>query len=109
MNTFINIGLYIAYIAFFAALALLVIFPVYHMLTGNFGKAKGSLIGLGILVVVLLIAYLLSPADQGAYYSKMGVGPGLSKVIGSGLIATYIMIGGLILVILYTSVTRWFK
>jgi Na+/melibiose symporter-like transporter len=109
METFINIGLYVAYIAFIAAIALLVIFPVYHMLTGNFGKAKGSLIGIGILVVVLLIAYLLSPADQGAYYTKMGVGPGLSKVIGTGLLTTYIMFGGLIIVILYTSVTRWFK
>ncbi len=79
MDTLINIGLYVAYIAFFAAIALLIFFPVYNMLIGNFGKAKGSLIGVGILVVVLLIAYLLSPADQGAYYTKMGVGPDCQK------------------------------
>lgn len=109
MDTFINIGLYVAYIALFAAIAALVIFPVYHMLAGNFGKAKGSLIGIGILVAVVVIAYLISPADQGAYYTKMGVSPGQSKLIGAGLLSTYIFFIGLVVVTVYTAISRWFK
>jgi|WetSurMetagenome_2_1015567.scaffolds.fasta_scaffold29960_4 hypothetical protein len=108
-ETLISIGLYVAYIAFFAAIAALIFFPLYNMLTGNVGKTKGSLLGVGVLVAVIVIAYLLSPAEQGEFYSKMGVGPGTSKIIGAGLLSTYIVFAGLILITLYTVVSKWFK
>lgn len=108
-ETLISIGLYVAYIAFFVAILALLFFPVYNLLTGNFGKARGTLLGVGALVLVLVIAYLVSPAEQGEFYTKMGVGPVQSKVIGAGLLSTYIVFIGLIVITLYTVVSKWFK
>lgn len=105
----IDIGLYVAYLLLFAVIATLILFPVFGLLKGNFGKAKGSLLGIGILIVAFLLAYFLSPADQGAFYEKMNIGPQGSKVIGAGLLVTYFMGIAFVVITLYTSVVKWFK
>lgn len=106
---FIDIGLYVAYLAFFIAIAALLLFPVLSIVKGNMKNAKGSLIGVAALVVVVLIAYFISPADQGQFYEKMQVGPGASKVIGAGLVSTYIIFAALVGITLYSVVAKWFK
>ena len=108
-ETLITIGLYIAYIAFFAAILALVSFPIYNLLKGNFGAAKGTLLGVAALVAVVLICYFVSPAEQGDFYTKMGVSAGQSKLIGAGLLSTYVVFIGLIVITLYTVVSKWFK
>jgi NADH:ubiquinone oxidoreductase subunit 6 (subunit J) len=102
-------GLIVAYILVAAAVLALVIFPVYNLFKGNFGKAKGTLLGVGALVAVILISYLISPAEQGPFYEKMDVGPGASKLIGAGLYSTYFIALGFVIITLYTSVSKWFK
>ncbi len=109
MNSFINIGLYVAYFALFIAIAALVIFPVVSMLKGNIKNAKGTLIGVAVLAAVILFAYIISPADQGLFYTKMNISAGLSKLIGAGLLTTYITLSALILITVYSSVSKWFK
>ncbi len=109
MNSFINIGLYMAYFALFVAIAALIIFPVITTVQGNIKNAKGTLIGVAVLAFVLILAYVISPADQGLFYTKMNVSAGTSKLIGAGLIATYIILAGLVLITIYTSVVKWFK
>jgi len=109
MDSFINIGLYIAYFALFIAIAALIIFPVVTMLKGNLKNAKGTLIGVAVLAVIILLAYIISPADQGLYYTKMNVSAGMSKLIGAGIITTYIILAGLLIITVYTSVIKWFK
>lgn len=108
-DTLITIGLYVAYIAFFIAIAALVFFPFYKLIKEGFGKSRGSLLYIGILVAILLLAYLVSPAEQGEFYTKMGVGPGASKIIGAGLVSTYIVGAGLVVILLYSVVSKWFK
>lgn len=106
---FIDIGLYVAYLAFFIAIAALLLFPILSLVKGNIKNAKASLIGVAGLAVILLISYLVSPADQGQFYTKMNTGPGMSKLIGAGLVSTYIIFAGLIVITLYTVVVKWFK
>jgi hypothetical protein len=109
MDSLITIGLYLAYFALFIAIAALLVFPVITMVKGNIKNAKGTLIGIAALVLVIILAYIISPADQGLFYTKMNVSAGASKLIGTGLITTYIILAGLVLITVYTSVVKWFK
>lgn len=86
----------------------IIIIPVYFTIV-NFKKAKQGLIGVGVLAAVLLVAYLISPADQGLFYDTMKVGPSGSKIIGGGLFATYFVMIGLIVAILYAEVGKLIK
>ncbi len=105
----IDIGLYVAYFAIFIALAALLLFPIFSMVNGNTKNAKTSLIGVAALLVVLLISYLVSPAEQGQFYEKMQISPGASKLIGAGLLSTYIIFAAVIGITLYSVVVKWFK
>jgi hypothetical protein len=109
MDSLINIGLYVAYFALFIAISLLVIFPIITLLKGNFKNAKATLIGIVALFAIMVLAYILSPADQGLFYTKTNTSAGMSKLIGAGLLTTYFIFAGLVIIIVYTSVANWFK
>jgi hypothetical protein len=66
----IDIGMYIAYLAILCGNRSPVAFPLLSLVKGNVKNAKGSLIGVGILVGVLILSYLESPADQGHFIQK---------------------------------------
>ncbi|MBW6491291.1 MAG: hypothetical protein K0B15_08890 [Lentimicrobium sp.] len=104
----INIGLYLAYVLIAVAAISAIAFPIIQTF-GNLKKAKTGLIGFAVLVGVLLIAYLVSPAETGAFYEKKNISPGASKLIGGGLLATYIVFAGVVISILYAEVAKWFK
>jgi len=108
MNSLIEIGLYLSYALLIITLLSIIIIPVYFTIV-NFKKAKQGLIGVGVLAAVLLVAYLISPADQGLFYDTMKVGPSGSKIIGGGLFATYFVMIGLIVAILYAEVGKLIK
>lgn len=109
MDSLINIGLYLAYFALFIAVAALIIFPIVTMIKGSVKSTKGTLIGVAILVGVIILSYIISPADQGLFYTKMNISAGMSKLIGAGLLTTYIILAGLVIITIYTSVVKWFK
>jgi len=98
----------LSYALLIITLLSIIIIPVYFTIV-NFKKAKQGLIGVGVLAVVLLVAYLISPADQGLFYDTMKVGPSGSKIIGGGLFATYFVMIGLIVAILYAEVGKLIK
>ena len=108
MDSLINIGLYISYILLFITVLSIIVIPVYFTII-NFNKAKQGLIGVGILAAVLLIAYLISPAEQGLFYETNKIGPSGSKLIGGGLFATYFVMLGVIVAILYAEVGKLLK
>lgn len=108
MDTAINIGFVILYILVIAAILGVIIFPVIQM-AGNFKAARGTLVGVFGLVALFLIAYAVSPAETGSFYQKMGISPNLSKAIGGGLLATYIVFAGVVISIAYSSISNWFK
>jgi hypothetical protein len=39
----------------------------------------------------------------------MNVGPGQSKIIGAGLLSTYIIFAALVVIMIYSVVVKWFK
>jgi len=108
MDSLINIGIYLTYILIAIAILALIAFPVYFMIT-NFGKAKSGLIGVLFLAIVFVISYLIAPADQGVLYENYKIGPGASKLIGGGLIITYITFFGVIVAAFYNEIAKWFK
>lgn len=107
-DTAINIGFIIMYVLVIAALIGVIVFPVLQM-AGNLKAAKGTLFSILGLVALFLISYAVSPAETGAFYQKMGISPNLSKAIGGGLIATYVVFGCVIISIIYAQITSWLK
>ncbi len=108
MNNFIDIGLYVAYVLLALTILGVVVFPILQTFS-DFKKARTGLLGFFILVVVLVLAYVISPADQGLFYSNFNIGPKLSKAIGAGFFATYFVILLSALSILYSEVVKLIK
>lgn len=102
-DTLINIGIYITYALVAVALISTVFFAVFHMVH-NFRKAKGALVGILILVAVVLFSYAISTNEV---YPTAG--PVVSKWVGGGITATFILAGIAILAALYTEVSKLFK
>lgn len=108
MDTAIDIGFIIMYILVIASVLGVIVFPVIQM-AGNLKSAKGTLFGVLGLVALFLISYAVSPAETGAFYQKMNISPNLSKAIGGGLLATYIVFAGVIISIVYAQINNWLK
>lgn len=103
-----SIAILITYIFLFISVAAMIVFPIWFMIK-NPKTAKGTLLGVGVLAVVVLISYFISSADQGEFYTKFDIGKGTSKMIGAGLIATYVMLLGVFAVAIYSSISERFK
>lgn len=108
MDSLINIGIYITYVLLFVAVAGAIVFPVIQTF-GDLKKAKGSLIGIGAALVLFLVSYAISSPETGAFYDKFNISPNFSKVIGGGLVATYIITIAVLLSIVYSQVSKWIK
>jgi len=114
MGSWINTNLIWAYILLAIGAGAAIISAILHTLTDK--KAmKQSLISLGFLVVVTVISYLLAsdaiPIFYGVdkYINDGTLTPQISKWIGTGLYATYILLGIAILGMITSSVSRLFK
>lgn len=108
MDSAINIGIVITYILFAAAVIGAIVFPIIHML-GDFKSAKGALVGILVLLAVFAVSYAISNPETGAFYESKGISPTMAKIIGGGLIATYIIFAGVIISVLYSQIVKWFK
>lgn len=96
--------MYIAYFAAGLASLLTIGFAVYYLITHP-EKAKTSLIGIGALVVVFGIAYLLASGDVTEAMGRVegGVTETTSKRVGMGLITFYLLAGIAILAVIISS------
>lgn len=108
MNNLIDIGLYVAYFLLILTLLGVIVFPLMQTFS-DFKKAKSGLIGFAVLVLLLLLAYAISPADQGLFYSNFNIGPKMSKFIGGGLFATYFVFLAVIISIIYAEASKIIK
>lgn len=84
--------MYISYIILFATLAIVLFFVVKGLFSGNIKK---TLMSVGAFVAIILISYILSSGtdlDLAAFNSKgLGITEAISKNVGAGLIAFYIL------------------
>ena len=74
----------------------------------NPGKLKGSLIGLGGMILVFVISYVLADATVEPYYAS-DITETASKLSGAGLYAFYILFVLAVLSIASSSITRFIK
>lgn len=109
IGTPVSYGLMLLYsllvIALVAALAL--------SAKGLMNKPKSALmsgIGIGVLLVLIVIGYFFDGHEVTTTYTKYGVETETySGIIGGSLIATWIVLGGAVLLTLYASLSDFIK
>lgn len=104
-ETFINVGKLLLIIG----VAVMVISPLYGFITNPQNIVK-MLISVGAAVVVIVVAYSLAGNSFSDYdLEGLETTAETSKLVGMGLIATYIAFGITVLAVLYSSVVKMFK
>jgi nitrogen fixation/metabolism regulation signal transduction histidine kinase len=104
-----NFGLYLAYILTILGVVMAVVFPLIKSMDDP-KKLINSAIGVGILLVVFGLGYLISGSEITARYIESGVeSEGLSKMIGGMLTMVYILLGIAAAGIVYTELNKAIK
>lgn len=103
----IDVGLWISYILFIGAVAGMAVYSLINMLRDT-KNAKGTLIGVGVLVGLFLLTFLLSSNELLPKYVDLGISPTQSKMIGAGLLLAYIIGFGTIAIAVYSEVRKIF-
>ena len=89
--------------------AVMVISPLYGFITNPQNMVK-MLISIGLLVVVIVVAYALAGNDFTEYrLEELKTTAKTSRLVGMGLFATYIAFGLTVLSILYASIVKLLK
>lgn len=106
----VNLFIVWAYILVGAAFAGAIVFPIIFIIT-NFKKAKSSLIGLGALGLVVLLAYLLASDEIPKFlgYEEFNITASLSRSVGTYLYTSYILGSLAIAAMLFAGVSKIFK
>ena len=86
----VDTGLFIGYGLLILTLGAAVVLPLINALKSPKDLGK-SFMGLGVLVVLFLVAYGLSGSKVTAEYSAAGITESTSKIIGAGLTMFYIV------------------
>lgn len=104
-----NFGLWLAYILVILGVLLAIIFPIISSV-GEPKKMVKTLIGLGAILVVFGLGYIISGSELTAKYIESGVDTeGLSKMIGGMLTMVYILMGIAAAGIVYTELNKAIK
>jgi hypothetical protein len=104
----IDIGIYLSYILLIVALAAAVLLPLINAIKHPAGLLK-SLLGIGGLVVLFVVAYTLSGSELGAKAIALGVDESGSKMIGAGLILFYFVLVISIFGVVFSEVNKALK
>ena len=104
----VDIGLYLAYLLIAVATLTALIFPVLYV-AKHPKEGKDILIGVGALVVLFVLSYVLAGGDVLPKYANYGVGASESKLISAGLISFYILIVAAIVTAIYAEISKLFK
>lgn len=107
-DTYLSLSMYAVYAVMAIAFICLFGFAVWSIVA-NFKDSKESLIGVGVVAVVMLISYLISSPSSSAIEVKFAVSSQLSKVIGGGAIAAYIFGMGAIAAAVWSSISNKLK
>ncbi len=105
----IDFGIYATYVLLGICVLAILIFSVARIVTHP-GAAKAALIGIAGLVALYGISYIFSTGeDVNTVFKGMEVSEGTSRLVGTGLVTFYLLMGITILTILYVEVIRLFK
>jgi len=104
-ETFINLGKLLLIVG----VAIMVISPIYGFITNPQNIVK-LLISIGVAVLVVVVGYSMAGNSFTAYQLEdLGTNAETSKLVGMGLIVTYIAFALTVLAVLYASVIKMFK
>jgi len=104
----VDIGIYICYIFLGIALVSSVVLPLLNALKHPAGLVK-SLLGVGGLVVLFIVAYSFSGSEVSAKAIAMGIDESSSKMIGAGLILFYIVLVTASVGIVFSEISKSLK
>jgi hypothetical protein len=104
----LDIGLYIFYGLLFIAVAAALFFPLLSAVKEPSTLGK-SAIGIGGMVVLFVIAYLLADNQVNLKGSAAGITASGSKLIGAGLIMFYITLVLAVLALIYSEISKALK
>jgi len=104
----INFALIFAYILVGIAVICVIVLPLIKAIDDP--KALvGTAIGLGVIFAIFGLSYAVSSDEVLPRYITFDVGPGISKFVGGLLTTMYLLLGGAIIAIVYTEVSKAFK
>ena len=95
----IDIGLYASYLLFVVCAITAVVLPIVQSMSNPQSLVK-SAIGVGVLLVVFLIGYIM--ADDASDV----VSAGMAKLVGAGIISMYIFLFLAVVGIVYTEISK---
>ena len=104
----IDVALFSAYAMIIVGALLAIGFPLY-ISSKNPESLKDTGIGLGVVLGLFLIAYLISGNEVLPSYIQFGVDAGLSKFIGGMLILVYLLSGVAVGGIIFSEFSKSFK
>lgn len=104
----IDFGIYSCYIMMVVGAVAALLFPVIYFIKHP-SEAKGALLGVVAIVLVFGISYIISGDEVLSVYAKFGVDSFQSKLLGSSLIALYLLGIGAVLVAVFAEVSRFFR
>ncbi|HMR58133.1 MAG TPA: hypothetical protein PLM56_15355 [Cyclobacteriaceae bacterium] len=104
----IDIGLYVAYGLFGLSLLAAVVLPAINLTKSPGGLVK-SLMGVGALVVLFFVAYLLADTSVSLKAASLGETESSVKMIGAGLILFYIVMVIAVIGIIFSEINKALK
>lgn len=106
----INAGLWLTYLMIAGAAIAAIAFPVMY-LAKHPEQAKGALKGIGGLVAIVLVSYLIASGEIMEFpgSEKFGMTEASTKRVGMGLITFYLLALGAVGAVLYAELGKAFK
>jgi len=108
-NSVLDGYFWVAYIAFGLSALLAILFPLIHIFA-NPKEAVKSLIGFAVILGLGFLAYAIADNTfTPLQLEKMKTTAEISRMVGAGLIYTYIILTLAVLAIIYASISNIFK
>ena len=104
----ISWGLYLGYFIFAVALIAMVFLPLINTLKNPSSLAKSG-IGVGVLVVVFIISFVLADSELSAIGKAAGETETSVKWIGAGLIMFYLALFAAVIGLVYSEISKALK
>jgi hypothetical protein len=108
MEILIDIGIILTYLMVGAAALIAIGFGIKKM-AENPDNATKTLYTIGGLIAIILFAYLFASDEVLNSFEKYEISKSISKQVGMGLIAFYVLIFGAIGAVLYAEISKVFS
>jgi len=104
----VDYGITVAYVFFGVALLLVIFFPTLQMIRNLKGAVK-TLASIGIIALIFLLCYSISVAEPTMGPKDEMISGGTMKLVEAWIYMVYIMLGGAILAVVITPLSRYLK